>query len=102
MYLQSDIDGLRIPTMVPLFIGLPQVDIARLRNALQTFYGISPLLRQSIDSDMKRVFLAPEQFALEVERISWSELESKKRALAQQTFPYAGRAVCALCAAGAG
>lgn len=36
---------------------------------------------------MTRVFLAPEQFALEVERISWSELESKKRALAQQTFP---------------
>ncbi|CAI1711099.1 Linear gramicidin synthase subunit D [Serratia marcescens] len=87
MYLQSDIDGLPYTYTVPLFIGLPQVDIARLRNALQTFLRHQPLLRQSIDSDMKRVFLAPEQFALEVERISWSELESKKRALAQQTFP---------------
>lgn len=42
MYLQSDIDGLPYTYTVPLFIGLPQVDIARLRNALQNFYGISP------------------------------------------------------------
>lgn len=43
MYLQSDIDGLPYTYTVPLFIGLPQVDIARLRNALQNFTASAPV-----------------------------------------------------------
>lgn len=87
MYLQSEIDGLPYTYTVPLFIWLAQVDIERMQSALQNFLKDQPILRQSIDHNMKRIFLAPEQFVLEVEKISWFELENKKRTLAQQVFP---------------